>query len=167
MAREVLSADDPQYELPRERRIYASVEGKILPNSNEMREAIATSIAWLSVSDEHLHAVHGPDAGSIVAQNLVRALLLDGTWLRWASLADVLPILAEAAPDAFLEALEKSLSDENGVLRLFQEESSGLFGGSSPHTGLLFALETLAWSEVHASRVCLALAQLAAGDLSW
>lgn len=160
---EVLSVDDPQYELPREQRIYASIKGKVLPHSKELREGIATSIAWLSVSNDQLQPAHGPDAGSNIARNLVRTLL-DGNWLRWASLSGVLPILAEAAPDAFLEALEKSLAGADGVLRLFEEESSGVFGGSSPHTGLLWALETLAWSDVHASRVCRALAQLAAGD---
>src|SRR6266516_1477682 len=48
---------------------------------------------------------------------------------------------------------------------LFRDgETSGAFTGSSPHPGLLWALETLAWKPEYLSRCCLILARLAEVD---
>ncbi len=73
----------------------------------------------------------------------------------------MLPVLAEAAPSAFLDALERSLArGATGVVHVFSEE--GDF--SSPHTGLLWALERLGWAPERMPRVALALALLAEAD---
>jgi hypothetical protein len=78
----------------------------------------------------------------------------------------VLPLLAEAAPDEFLQAVEDGLRGEDPVLlHLFAADDGGLFT-SSPHIGLLWALETIAWSPDHlgyASRLLAKLARLDPG----
>jgi hypothetical protein len=72
-------------------------------------------------------------------------LLDDADWLRWASLSGHLPDFAEAAPDEFLQVVEADLRQSAPELfRLFEQEGGGIFG-SSPHTGLLWSLEVLAW----------------------
>jgi hypothetical protein len=72
--------------------------------------------------------------------------------------------LAEAAPEVFLEAVERGLTgDEPVLLKLFTENRDSYFG-SSYHTGLLWALETLAWSPTHLGRAALVLAKLARMD---
>lgn len=64
----------------------------------------------------------------------MRGLLPPG-FPAWASLADSLPILAEAAPGTFLECVEASLSEgETGVAHLLELET-GM--GGNPHTGLV------------------------------
>src|SRR6185312_14032022 len=80
----------------------------------------------------------------------VRRLLehANADWRVWASLSPVLPRLAEAGPDAFLGAVEAGLGGAAPILRLFGHDGDPLFS-SSPHTGLLWALETVAWGPAH------------------
>lgn len=99
-------------------------------------------------------------ATRIVGQLLNRA---NADWRIWASLGRTLPLLAEAAPDAFLAAVDEGLNgNESVLLKVFQEEED--FFTSSPHIWLLWALETLAWSPEHLGRAALALAKLARLD---
>ena len=72
-----------------------------------------------------------------------------------------LPLYAEAAPEAFLDLIELDLRQEAPVLQgLLKPVSDPLFIRSS-RTGLLWALEYLAWNPRNLSRVSLILAQLA------
>lgn len=71
-----------------------------------------------------------------------------------------LPRYAEAAPDEFLKLLEADLKQpEPAILGLLKPAESGIFGGC-PRTGLLWALECLAWKPQNLSRVSAVLAQL-------
>ncbi|MFE8603755.1 AAA family ATPase [Archangium violaceum] len=159
----VLGEPDPQYDMPKEERVYAAIQDKALRHSSALREGLAESIVRLSLSDEELKAIHGVSLGSRSAEIIVQQLLVPN-WKRWASLSEVLPTLAEAAPRAFLNAIERSLDQgELGVAHLLVEEW-GLMGGNSPHTGLLWALETLGWSAELMPRVANALARLAERD---
>jgi len=82
----------------------------------------------------------------------------------WGSLNGLLPTLAEAALGEFLDAVEKAMRltpcpfDE-----LFSQEGNGITGGNYL-TGLLWALEGLAWDEQYLVRVCVALGELASHD---
>jgi hypothetical protein len=80
-----------------------------------------------------------------------------------ASIQNELPILAEAAPEPFLRALESLLKGSSDLGRhLFLGE--GFFRPTSPHVYLLWALEILAWNPEYLPRVALALTKLAAID---
>lgn len=161
VATEVLSKADPRYELKQDERFAAAAHGKALKESAKSREGLARSLARLAQSDQQLDALHGPGAGSRIAQIVVRRVL-EPTWIRWASVSGVLPLLAEAAPEVFLDRLEESLTKgDEGVEHLLAEEGQS----SSPHTGLLWALETLGWSSVLVGRVARALAALSQRDL--
>ena len=71
-----------------------------------------------------------------------------------------LPRYAEAAPEKFLSLLETDLKKpEPVVLGLLKPASTGIFG-SCPRTGLLWALECLAWKPQNLPRVIAILAQL-------
>ena len=71
---------------------------------------------------------------------------------------------SEASPEAVLNAIERGLAfDSSPFEDLFAQEGDGLFGGV-PHTGLLWALELLAWSRDHFSRVSRILAHLTEMD---
>ena len=85
-------------------------------------------------------------------------------WQRWYSVAGVLRLLAEAVPQAFLTGLQAQLAPAApGIVRLFDEEGSGL-SSSSMHTHLLWALEILAWDPLHLGSVTLLLGRLAQLD---
>ena len=82
-----------------------------------------------------------------------------------ASLTDVMPLLAEAVPDVFLDAVQKGLEAEQPLLGLmFADNVGDSFTVSSPHTGLLWALENIAWSPEHFSLAVEQLARLAEVD---
>lgn len=164
---EVLGAPDPAYELPKEERFMAAVKGKDRPESDTLREGLATSILRLSLHDEILAASRGGmGRGRALAEGLLGWLLRgEQGWVIWASLSRLLPILAEACPEVFLSRVEESIDrKQDGVAHLFEEEGGVL--GNAPHTGVLWALEVLAWhpEEKIRRRVVLALARLDALD---
>ncbi len=80
-------------------------------------------------------------------------------------LGDQTALFAEAAPNPFLSALESMLGGDHGNLRqLFQSHEPGLFGQSSPHVHLLWALEALAWDPRYLLRAAVVLGNLAEID---
>jgi hypothetical protein len=88
---------------------------------------------------------------------------LHDDWRLLASLRDQLPVLMEAAPIPFIEALESLLQGQPEKVKPIFAEGEGIFGHVY-HTGLLWGLETLAWEPKYLGRVCLILAGLAAID---
>jgi hypothetical protein len=97
-------------------------------------------------------------ANYIVGQILAQA----NDWRFWATLGSRLTILSEAAPEVVLDRIEDTLDSEPPpFLELFRQEGDTLFGGGCLHAGLLWALECLAWSPDHFSRVAFILARLA------
>jgi hypothetical protein len=158
VAVETLGEPDPRYDLPAEKRFMASILGKAAPTSSALRESLADTIAMLgargvAASTHNAAAL----AGSVVHQLLERA---NADWKVWASISPFLPRLAEGAPDAFLTGIETGLKLPSPLLlRLFDDGGDAMFS-SSPHTGLLSALEVLAWNADYLPRAALALAVL-------
>lgn len=132
--------------------------------SSMLRRGVATTLAVLgAVVGRELVAGH--QSGQAVATVAVRTLLADADGTRWLTLVDVLQQLAEAAPEAFLNAVEASLRmDDPPVMELFVETESLLGDAHSSHSSLLWALETLACAPSLVSRVCVVLARLAVLD---
>jgi len=159
----VLSEVDQGLDLPKEKRFAADIYGKKQCYSQWLRMGIAETIALLGSHGESLTACPGGRPQQI-AFRVVNTLLTAADSKRWASLNYILPLLAEAAPDAFLSAVggasEKSDEPFSGV---FAEEGDALFGGSYV-SGLLWALESLAWSGDYLISVCSILANLASID---
>jgi len=75
-----------------------------------------------------------------------------------------LPQLAEAAPGPLLSALELMLEGDGALIRPIFEEKEGLLFPRSYHTGLLWALETLAWDPTYFRRAVHVLSKLATID---
>lgn len=151
----VIGEIDPSLDVPEDERWWkASIEGKVRAFSADLRRGLARSLALLGVHGASLSAP-GSATGSDWANYLVRSLLKnandDSSGRTWASLSDVLPLLAEAGPDAFVDEVTKGVAGDDPVLRkMFTDQNAdGLFSASSPHTGLLWALETIAWSPEH------------------
>jgi len=164
VALEVLGSPDPRFELPRGERWWVGIRGHVAPHSGLLRRGLAGTLSFVGSRGEGI--VSGGLSASDCVARTVRALFgrADGNWKLWASLSDCLPFLAEAAPDAFFDAVEAATRGSPPVLRrLFEEEDESIFG-SSPHVGLLWALETLAWSREHLGRAARLLGTLARLD---
>ena len=162
VADDVLGEVSPEFELPIEQRYMANVHGKVLSHSGTLREGMARS---LSLMGTHADRVKNAEGASFVPARVVsHALSGRKGWQAWATLSGSLTELAEAAPEALLDAVERDLAaDPSPFEGLFAQEGDGLFGGT-PHTGLLWALETLAWSQDFFARVAKILARLAEID---
>ena len=158
----VFGTISPELELPVEERSMAGILGKVLPHSETVREGIARSLALLGT--HHDRVKYGEGAAHVPARVISSVLEGGRGWQTWATLCDVLAVLAEASPEALLDAIERDLTVLPSPFQdLFAQEGAGIFGGT-PHTGLLWALECLAWSQDHFARVAKILARLAEID---
>lgn len=161
----VLGERDPKFDILKEERFAASIYGKMLAHSPLIRKGIAETLALIGTRPKALTSCSAGKAAS-TAVLVVRELLSKASWDRWASLDSIMPLLAEAAPDEFLDAVESVLVDlDNAPFhKVFAEEGGGGLGGWNYMSGLLWALETLAWSPEFLSRVSVILADIASFD---
>ena len=158
LAERVLSESDPALELTEEKRWAAGLHGKVREHSTALRQGICETLVILSVHGNNLFQDRlGIDVEAHVA-SLIRKLLTPLSLDKLLSHDKDLPRYAEAAPEVFLALLEADLQKRQPVvLGLLKPVESGSFG-SPTRTGLLWALECLAWK--HLGRVSLILAQL-------
>lgn len=161
----VLRERDPKFDLPKDERFAASIHGKVLAHSHLIRKGIAETLALIGSRPKVLTSCSEGKAES-TAILVVRNLLSGASWDRWASLDSIMPLLAEAAPDEFLDAVESVLVDLGNTPfhNIFAEEGGAGLGGGNYMSGLLWALETLAWSPEFISRVSVILADIASFD---
>ena len=167
VAKIVFDEIDPTTNLPPEERPYAGIKGMQLRHSTLLRDGLAGSLLRIAVIGQSLE-----NSGSIPnnqsCQSYVDSIVsqlkgLKDDWRLLATLRDQLPVLVEAAPSPFMEALEQFLQGQPEKLRPIFVEGDVLFGHSF-HTGLLWALETLAWNPAYLGRVSIILAKLAEID---
>jgi hypothetical protein len=161
VARVVLSERDPSLDLPEEQRYAASLYGKTRDHSAALRNSICETLVVLAVHGNNLFKERlGIDVAAQVG-NVIRDLLTPITADTWASQRNDLPRFAEAAPDQFLDILESDLdSNDPKILALLKPASTELFGGGCLRSGLLWALEILAWKPERLLPVASLLARL-------
>lgn len=132
-------------------------------HSNWLRDGLLETILRISAFKEVLdrkqiaHAFGGCQA--FVDKVVERIALFRDEPRFFAALSENLPLMAEAAPVPFVDALEQALQgSETGLAPLFEDKG---FFGPVLHTGLLSALECLAWEPAYFVQVVRILAQLA------
>ena len=159
----LLRTPSPRFDLPVEKRYMANIVGKTMPHSDALRLGVVQGLAMIGVYPDCVKSV---DAVDRCANYAVSRVLGEADWQTWATLGGDLQTLAEAAPDAFLDAVDAGLTlSPSPFTDLFaQEGDGGGIVGEAAHPGLLWALETLAWSGEHFSRAAKALARLAELD---
>lgn len=156
----VLSEDDPALDFPREERWMAPIRGKTREISEVLRTAIAEMAVLLAVHGNNLFKVQTGMDVSGRANRLVRDLLEPLTVRKLESNNHDLRYYAEIAPETFLGILEEDVRRGDKSVCLQVVEDTSLFGGEHPRTGLLWALEGLAWRSDHLPRVVYILATL-------
>ena len=159
LAEYVLSESNPALELPEEDRWAAAIHGKLRDHSEALRDGLCETLVLLSVHGNGLFQERlGINVEALVS-NLIERLLtpLDE---KLPSQENDLPCYAEAAPDRFLALMEADVQrNAPAVLRLLRPVSSLPFA-PCPRSGILWALECLAWNPDHLCRVALLLAEL-------
>lgn len=159
----VLKTSDPAFELPPNERYTANIQDKVLDYSQVLRKGIAEGLAILgSQPDICCKCSQGKiEETTILA---VREIFSAADWTIWGSLNNLLPILSEAAPGEFLHIVESTLHLSTCPFdQLFAQEGKGITGANYL-TGLLWALESLAWDEQYFVRSCTMLGELASHD---
>ena len=149
----VLGSVDPAFDLPPDQRWMAGALGHTPDHSGLLRTGLVKTLVIMGV---HGAKVPSPTfSARDMCERIIRGLLeaANADWRLWGSLSGHLSALAEAAPDRFLDAVEEGLLDPEPVLgKLFDPDGDPMLG-SHLHTGLLRALEVLAWSPDHLGRV--------------
>lgn len=159
---EILGQLDPRFDLPVRERGLAHILGKVPAQSGHLREGIAETLGVMAAHSD-TSRLQDAASGQEWSDRIVRQLFAEaGDWRVWASLAWLLPLLAEASPRALLHAVGRALAGDSKVLADLFTDHDGEFGtfDSSPHTGLLWALEVLCWSPDYLGEAALHLASL-------
>jgi addiction module HigA family antidote len=160
IAQRVLSEADPSLELPDEDRWKAGILGKTREISPALRQGISETLVLLAVYGNTLFQSTLGINVEARAANLIRSLLTPLTTQTLEAHDDDLPTYAEAAPDAFLRILEADLKTaEPASVGLMRPTDSGVFSKCA-RSGLLWALEGLAWAPSTFPRAVLILARL-------
>ena len=163
LAVSVLGEDDPRERLAEAERAVSALCGIGFRHSSPLRHGVAESLRYLTRHNDDLRKYIGASVGRNLAEWVVDRVLIT-SWMRWAALEPHLQSLAEAAPNRFLNRLSESLSDPEGVDRLFDMETESLLYRRLPHVSLLWALEALAWDPSHMPMVVELLAVLTDRD---
>ena len=99
VAVDVLSEVDPKFEMPTDERILASMRGKRMTYSSDARQGIAEGLAMLGNLHRPLPSCNHDKVETTVFV-AVRDVLNNAGGLIWASLTELLPLLAVASPNA-------------------------------------------------------------------
>ena len=156
----VLGSVDPAFDLPSDQRWMAAALDHIPEHSGLLRGGLVKTLVIMAV---HGAEVPSPTSSARETSERIIGGLLEAAnadWRLWGSLSGHLSELAEAAPECFLDAVEDGLREPDPVLRKLFDPDGDPMLGSHLHTGLLRALEVLAWSPDHLGRVVSVLARL-------
>lgn len=149
---------------PEDKNSFAAYFNKKNKYSNWSREGLIQSLILVG----RLNGVKIPnlDNPQNWVDNIIFDLLNNASGEMWISVDHELPLISEASPDSFLKAVKNSLVKEQPeIMDMFKEEDVFLYK-TSHHTGLLWALENLAWLPEYlrdASLVLLKLSRLDPG----
>ena len=161
----VLEERDPIFNLKKEERFSApfSHNGSDMKHSLLIRNGLLEGLALVSNNPTFISNLSESRLLAI-SDSTVHELLKNADYILWGSLNDQLPLLAEVSPNMFIISLEESISiTPSPFIELFDQENDS-FTGQNYLTGILWALEILAWDQTYLVRSCVALAGLAEID---
>ncbi len=121
--------------------------GESFDYSDHLREGLAESLAILATNQDLFSSCSLNKPADTAKMAVRKILTASQDWQLWASLDRLLPLLAEAAPQEFLAAVQTALdAPDSPFEQIFNRESSGVLGQNFM-SGLLWALEVVAWDE--------------------
>lgn len=159
-ASEVFTSVDPRFQVSKEERWRATSQDSQPEYSGSLREGLAGTLILFAVFGRYAQCVSNP-AARINA--LISDLLGKADRERWWSLSRDFQLLAEAAPEAFLQSLEDALNPAEPALAVLFDEDGGPFGAQYI-SDLLWALEMLSWDPAYLGHAATILARLAQLD---
>ena len=156
----VLSESDPAVDLPEDERWMAGIYDKVREHSKALRDGICETLVLLAVHGDHLFQNRLGINIEVRVSSLIRRLLTPLTLDKLLSHEHDLRSYAEAAPDEVLKLIETDLQQQEPVIQgLLKPAGTSVFDRPT-RTGLLWALESLAWNPSNLARLTCILAQL-------
>lgn len=148
---------------PKSKDDFFAMYNKPKKYSSWSREGLTQSLILVGRLGEGLSMPSLPNP-QLWVDSIIFDLLNNASGEIWISVDHELPLISEASPTSFLKALGNSLSkDRPEIMEMFTEED-GLLHKTSHHTGLLWALEGLAWLPEYLRESSLSLLRLAQID---
>ena len=148
---EVLTAPDPLWGLAGDERLRAQLDGTRSRFSPQIKSGVATTLALLGSRPPMLRGAGSASSGTAagIVWRILRSANDDASPRTWDAVAEVLPLLAEADPEAVLSGLRTCMSGRHafaGAMFADSRSEQLSFSALSPHTRVLAALELVAWS---------------------
>ncbi len=148
---------------PKDKNDFAAFYNKQRKYSNWSREGLTQSLILVGRFGEGLNIPNLPNPQFWV-DNIILDLLNDASGEIWISVDHELPLISEASPTSFLKATSNSLAKEQPEIMDMFKEVDGFLHSTSHHTGLLWALEGLAWLPEYLREASLILLKLSRLD---
>jgi len=148
---------------PKDKNDFAASFNKKRKYSNWSREGLTQSLILVGRLGDSIKIPNLNKPQNWV-DNIVLDLLYNATGVTWVSVDHELPLISEASPDSFLKSVNNSLAKEKPEIMEMFEEEDGFIHKTSHHTGLLWALENLAWLPEYLRDTSLILLQLSRLD---
>ena len=159
----VFGEEDPKYTLAKDKRIFAELEGKKLKYSADLRKGLAITLALIGNYNNLL--IHcSKTKRELFTQEVIQEVFKAISWQQIATLNYVFPFFAEADPDTFLKELKKLADTKSIIYELINDEGDIFYSGFH-WTGIIHALEILAWEPEYFAQVVLLLADFALLDI--
>jgi len=157
IALEILAEHDQKFDLKPEQRTSFLLPQKPSKYSNSLKQGIAETLVIIALFAKKYGASSSFNNVSFVNE-IVAQLLSNADKKLMRSLRNNLPLLAEAAPEIFLEQIDKIIEDKR-INAFFEVEEGFLYASNDLHY-LLWSLEKIAWMPEHVTQVVLILAKL-------
>ncbi|MEO2070323.1 MAG: hypothetical protein ABGW99_03185 [Zunongwangia sp.] len=148
---------------PKDKNDFAASFNKKRKYSNWSREGLTQSFILVGRLGDSIKIPNLNKPQNWV-DSIVLDLLYNATGETWVSVNHELPLISEASPDSFLKSVNNSLAKEKPEIMEMFEEEDGFLHKTSHHTGLLWALENLAWLPEYLRDTSLILLQLSRLD---
>ncbi len=161
-----LGTVDPRESMEFAERLLLDLSDAPKPASELLRQGMVDTLALMaSLNDTFIDGSTGQEWATKIVRKLLQKTKTEP--LLWLSLASFLPLIAEAAPEVFLEAIEQNLDLATSELRpmLTKSMEADPLLEKRLHVPLLWALEGLAWNPSYLRAVSRILAKLILLDL--
>lgn len=148
---------------PEEQSDFSAFFNKKRKYSNWLREGLAQSLILVGRFGKGLQ-ITNPSNSQLWVDGIILDLLNNANGELWISINHELPLISEASPVSFLKTVSNSLLKEHPEIMDMFKEVYGFLNSTSNHTGLLWALEGLAWLPEYLREVGLILLRLSRLD---
>ena len=159
---QILSERNPKFDLSSDKRSMSNIYNKTLTYSNLLRKSVAETLPIITANyKEFKKCINTALNLSLL---VVRETLKKDNWEIWASLDELLPLLAEASPEEFLHQLEDKIRNNSSLIKHLFNENESYITTINYSTGLYWALELIAWEPRNLIETGMILSKLASFD---